>query len=81
MTKINENVNATQEQTQAPTQEEPTTPATDAQGNCTRHVDAQNDGLMNTIRTTGELSKESEEELKRAIQSFTEDFLKLHEEA
>lgn len=42
---------ATQEQTQVPTQEEPTTPATDAQGNCTRHVDAQNDGRCDVCNT------------------------------
>ena len=41
-------------------------------------LDAQHAKLLETIRTTGDLSKESEEELKGAIQAFTQDFLKLH---
>ncbi len=44
-------------------------------------LDAQNEALLRTIRETGDLSKESEAQLKAAIQSYTEDFLKLHEEA
>ncbi len=41
-------------------------------------LDAQHEKLLRTIRETGDLSKESEAQLKGAIQSFTEDFLKLH---
>ena len=44
-------------------------------------LDAQHSALMTTIKSTGDLSKESEAELKQAIQSYTEDFIKLHEEA
>ncbi|MBR1559753.1 MAG: F0F1 ATP synthase subunit alpha [Clostridia bacterium] len=44
-------------------------------------LDAQHEGLLTTIRETGDLSKDSEEQLKAAIKAFTEDFLKLHEEA
>ena len=44
-------------------------------------LDGQNEALLKTIRETGDLSKESEAQLKAAIQSYTEDFLKLHEEA
>ena len=44
-------------------------------------LDGQNEVLLKTIRETGDLSKESEAQLKAAIQSYTEDFLKLHEEA
>ena len=44
-------------------------------------LDGQNEALLRTIRETGDLSKESEAQLKAAIQSYTEDFLKLHEEA
>ena len=41
-------------------------------------LDAQHEDLLSAIRETGDLSKESEEKLKGAIQSFTADFLKLH---
>jgi F-type H+-transporting ATPase subunit alpha len=41
-------------------------------------LDAQHDDVLSAIRETGELSKESEDKLKAAIQSFTADFLKLH---
>ena len=41
-------------------------------------LDGQHEALLNAIRETGDLSKESEAQLKSAIQSFTEDFLKLH---
>ena len=44
-------------------------------------LDAQHEDILRTIRETGDLSKETEASLKAAIQSFTEDFLKLHEEA
>ena len=44
-------------------------------------LDGQNGALLKTIRETGDLSKESEAELSAAIQAYTEDFLKLHEEA
>ena len=44
-------------------------------------LDGQHDDILRTIRETGDLSKETEEKLKAAIQSYTEDFLKLHEEA
>ena len=41
-------------------------------------LDAQHEALLSAIRETGDLSKESEAQLKAAIQSFTEDFVKLH---
>ncbi|MBQ3268530.1 MAG: F0F1 ATP synthase subunit alpha [Clostridia bacterium] len=41
-------------------------------------LDAQHEDLLRTIRETGDLSKDSEAQLKAAITSFTEDFLKLH---
>ncbi len=41
-------------------------------------LDAQHADLLRTIRETGDLSKDSEAQLKAAITSFTEDFLKLH---
>jgi F-type H+-transporting ATPase subunit alpha len=44
-------------------------------------LDGQNESLMRAIRETGDLSKDSEAELAAAIQAYTEDFLKLHEEA
>ena len=44
-------------------------------------LDAQHEEVLRAIRETGDLSKETEAALKAAIQSYTEDFLKLHEEA
>ncbi len=41
-------------------------------------LDGQNATLLQTIRETGDLSKDSEAQLKQAIQMFTDDFLKLH---
>ena len=41
-------------------------------------LDAQHMDLLNAIRETGELSKDSEAKLKDAIQAFTADFMKLH---
>ncbi len=41
-------------------------------------LDAQHADLLRTIRETGDLSKDSEAQLKAAITAFTEDFLKLH---
>ncbi len=41
-------------------------------------LDAQHNDMLSAIRETGDLSKETEEKLKAAIQSFTADFLKLH---
>ena len=41
-------------------------------------LDAQHADLLRTIRETGDLSKDSEAQLKAAITSFTQDFLKLH---
>ena len=41
-------------------------------------LDAQHASLLAAIRDTGDLSKDSEAQLKAAIQSFTQDFLKLH---
>ena len=41
-------------------------------------MDAQHGDVLDAIRQTGDLSKETEAKLKAAIQSFTEDFLKLH---
>ncbi len=43
-----------------------------------KRLDAQHEALLNAIRETGDLSKDSEAQLKQAIQSFTEDFIKLH---
>jgi len=43
-----------------------------------QRLDGQNADLLRAIRETGDLSKDSEAQLKTAIQSFTEDFLKLH---
>ncbi len=43
-----------------------------------KRLDAQHESLLNAIRETGDLSKDSEAQLKQAIQSFTEDFIKLH---
>ena len=41
-------------------------------------LDAQHADMLATIRDTGDLSKETENLLKAAIQAFTADFLKLH---
>ncbi len=41
-------------------------------------LDGQHAQLLAAIRDTGDLSKDSEAQLKAAIQSFTQDFLKLH---
>ena len=41
-------------------------------------LDAQHMDLLDAIRETGDLSKDSEAKLKAAIQSFTADFMKLH---
>ncbi|MBQ3423675.1 MAG: F0F1 ATP synthase subunit alpha [Clostridia bacterium] len=41
-------------------------------------MDAQHGDLLQTIRQTGDLSRETEEKLKQAIQSFTGDFIALH---
>ncbi|MBQ6348690.1 MAG: F0F1 ATP synthase subunit alpha [Clostridia bacterium] len=41
-------------------------------------LDAQHADMLRTIRETGDLSKETENQLKAAIQAFTADFLKLH---
>ena len=41
-------------------------------------MDAQHERLLNTIRETGDLNKDSEAELKAALKSFTEDFMQLH---
>ena len=41
-------------------------------------LDAQHAGMLKAIRETGDLSKETEGQLKAAIQAFTADFLKLH---
>ena len=41
-------------------------------------LDAQHSDILDAIRTTGDLSKETEAKLKAAIQAFTEDFVKLH---
>ena len=42
-------------------------------------LDGQHAALLHTIKETGDLSKDSEDELKDAIQSFTADFIKQHE--
>ena len=39
-------------------------------------MDAQHEDVLSAIRETGDLSKETEEALKAALQSYTEDFLK-----
>ena len=44
-------------------------------------LDGQHADVLRTIRETGDLSKDTEAALKAAIQSYTEDFVKLHEEA
>ena len=41
-------------------------------------LDAQHGDMLAAIRDTGELSKETENQLKGAIRAFTDDFLKLH---
>ena len=41
-------------------------------------LDAQHADMLRTIRETGDLSKETEAQLKAAISAFTDDFLKLH---
>ena len=43
-------------------------------------MDAQHNDVLSAIRETGDLSKDTEEKLKAAIKSFTEDFIKLHKE-
>ena len=42
-------------------------------------LDGQHEALLHTIHETGELSRDSEDELKAAIKSFTADFIKMHE--
>ena len=44
-------------------------------------LDGQHADVLRAIRETGDLSKDTEAALKAAIQSYTEDFVKLHEEA
>ena len=44
-------------------------------------LDGQHDDILSAIRDTGDLSKDTEAKLQAAIASYTEDFLKLHEEA
>ena len=39
-------------------------------------MDAQHEDVLSAIRETGDLSKETEEALKAALKSYTEDFLK-----
>ncbi|MER2142698.1 MAG: F0F1 ATP synthase subunit alpha, partial [Eubacteriales bacterium] len=41
-------------------------------------LDAQHADMLATIRDTGDLSKETENQLRAAIEAFTADFLKLH---
>ena len=41
-------------------------------------LDAQHGDMLSAIRDTGELSRETENQLKGAIRAFTDDFLKLH---
>ena len=41
-------------------------------------LDAQHGDMLAAIRYTGDLSKETENQLKGAIRAFTDDFLKLH---
>ena len=41
-------------------------------------LDAQHADLLATIRETGDLSKDTEAALKAALESFTQDFIKLH---
>ena len=41
-------------------------------------MDAQHNDILDTIRQTGDLSKETEAKLKDALRSFTEDFKQLH---
>ena len=41
-------------------------------------LDAQHEDILAAIRETGDLSKDTEAALKAALQSFTEDFIKLH---
>ena len=41
-------------------------------------MDAQHEDILNAIRTTGDLSKETEAKLKTALESYTSDFLKQH---
>ena len=44
-------------------------------------LDGQHAEVLEAIKSTGDLSKETENALKAAIQAYTEDFIKLHEEA
>ena len=39
-------------------------------------MDAQHVAILDAIRQTGDLSKDTEAQLKAALQSYTEDFLK-----
>ena len=41
-------------------------------------LDGQHDAMLAAIRETGELSKDSEAELREALKAFTGDFLQLH---
>jgi len=41
-------------------------------------MDGQHADVLDAIRQTGDLSKETEEKLKSALRSFTDDFLQLH---